>query len=246
MSIVLSAPITSQPGGGYTFLQLAQRVRQECRVTGTGPSSVINQNAELTRILTWTNEASMEIQRSNPKWNFLRGSCSVTTQAGKTTYSAADFGLTDWGSWALDYDSGDTFRNYNTSAGLNSEVPMSPIDYDNWRNTYLFGAARATFTRPIVVAQAPDNSLAFGPITAAGYTIIGEYYKAPQDLILSTDTPLIPPQFQMAVVFKAMQYYGASEAASEVFDIGARQFAIIHRALVNHQLPRYRLAGALC
>lgn len=229
-----------------SFLQLASRVRQECRVSGTGPTSVTNQSVELTRILTWTNEAWKEIQRAHPTWRFLRNNCSTATVAGKTNYFASDFNLTDWGSWALNYATGDTFRNYNTAAGVNSETPMFPVEYDDWRNTYLFGAARSTYTRPNVVALAPDGSLAMGPITAAGYTITGEYYKAPQDLVLATDTPQMPSQFHMAIVFKAMQYYGASEAASEVYDMGEKQFAIIYRALINHQLPNYRLAGALC
>lgn len=228
------------------YLQLAQRVRQECRASGTGPSSVSNQSAEYQRILSWTSQANKEIELAQPTWRFLRASCSATTVAGKTTYSPADFNLTDWGGWALDYDSGDTFRNYDSTAGLNSEVPMFPIDYDEWRNTYLFGAARSVYTRPNTLALAPDGSLAFGPITAAGYTIVGDYYRAPHDLVNAGDTPLMPSHFHMAIVYKAMQYYGASEAASEVYDAGKEQFNIIYRALMNDQLPRYRLAGALC
>ena len=228
------------------FLALAQRVRQECRVSGTGPSAVDNQSAEYQRILSWTNEAWADIQRANPRWRFLRASCSVATVAGKTNYSAADFGLTDWGTWALDYGNGDTFRTYNTAAGFSSETPLSPIDYDAWRDTYLFGAARTTYSVPSVLSVAPDNSMVFGPITTTGYTILGDYYKAPQDLALAADTPIMPAQFHMAIVFKAMQFYGASEAAPEVFDMGEKQFNVIYRALVNHETPQMRLSGALC
>ena len=56
------------------YLALCRRLRQECRVAGNGPASLTNQTMEYQRLITWTNEAWMEIQRANPTWRFLRAS----------------------------------------------------------------------------------------------------------------------------------------------------------------------------
>jgi hypothetical protein len=235
------------------FLALAQRLRQECRVSGSGPTDVSGQVAEYQRLLDWTAEAWREIQRSNEFWRFMRRSATCPTVNATATYAASSFNdtltsasiATTWGRWALDYDNGDTFRSYDTTAGITSETPLLPIDYDTWRDTYQFGATRTTYSRPAVVALAPDGSLAVGPVSAAGYTLIGDYYVKPVLLTENTDTPAMPEEFHMAIVYLAMTYYGVSEAASEIGDLGQMKYEKLYRQLVLAQAPRYRKAGAL-
>jgi len=311
------------------YIQLCQRLRQECRVAGNGPASLTNQTMEYQRLITWTNEAWMEIQRANPTWRFLRASCSCPTVQGRFSYSATDFNLTDFGSWALDYENGDTFRNYanpavtisiaspgvitlaghnlttsdtvvfgttgalptgltagtryyvvspttdgfsvattangtaiNTSGtqsgthtvsssnttnfvGLLSETDMWPMDYDQWRNAYQFGATRTTYSRPVTVAVAPNDSLVTGPTAAAGYTLIGDYFKKPTNMTAATDTPSMPEQFHMLIVYKAMEYYAMSEAAPEILARAEKGWAQMYRALMQHQGMRLSLGGAL-
>lgn len=228
------------------LLELAQRTRQECRVPGSGPLAVTGQTADYTRILTWCDAAWQEIQRSNRFWRWMRQSASCATVNAQPTYSATDFGIAaTFGRWALDYASGDTFRNYDTAAGITSEVPMWPMDYDDWRDTYLFGASRTTYARPAVIALAPNNSLACGPIPAAGYTLIGDYYTKPTSLTAADDEPEMPEQFHLMIVYKAMQFYGMSEAAPEVYDAGVLWYKQMYVELTADQAPRYRLAGAL-
>lgn len=235
------------------FLQLAQRLRQECRVSGSGPAAVTNQVQEYQRLLDWTAEAWREIQRSNPFWRFMRRSCTCPTVNGQATYAASAFAdsatatslATTWGRWALDYDSGDSFRSYDTSAGLSSEAPLGPVDYDLWRDMYQFGANRTSYSRPTVLALAPDGSLALGPVPSAGYTIVGDYYVKPVLLADATDTPAMPEEFHMAIVYLAMTYYGVSEAAPEIFDLGQAKYDKLVSQLTRAQAPRYRTAGAL-
>jgi hypothetical protein len=232
--------------GGKTFLELAQLVRQECRISGSGPTDVVNQVAEYTRVLTWTSRAWMDIQRANRFWRFMRASCSCETVNGQGAYSpSTDFALTDFGHWALNYDNGDTFRNYDTAAGVTSEVPMRPVEYDEWRDTYFFGATRTTYSRPMVCAVAPDNSLVVGPIASAGYTLVGDYYRQATPLVNGDDVPDMPSQFHDLIVFKAMQYYGVSESAPEIYDLGAGMYREMFMQLVKDQAPRLRTAGGL-
>lgn len=312
------------------FLTLTQTLRVKCRVTGNGPTAVTGQSAEYNRLFLFINEAWMAIQRMHTDWRFMRATASCPTVQGQQTYSpTADFGLTDFGYWALDHRNGDTFRNYanpqvtitiaspavvsltghnlsngqtvtfgttgalptgltagvpyfvvnrtandfqvaataggtpiNTTgsqsgnqtitsnntrnfAGFLSEIFLDVSDYDWLRDTYFYGANRMTPTRPIMVARAPDNSLACGPVTAAGYTLVGDYYKVPKEMVAATDVPSLPEQFHWAIVYRAMMAFGVSEAAPEIYDEGAENLRTIIRQIEASELRRVTLPGAL-
>lgn len=228
-----------------TYLELAQRTRRKCRVTGNGPSAVSGQSEEYARILDFVAESWLQIQNLRTDWLFMRASASCLTVQGQTSYGATDFGINDLGYWALDERAGDTFRNYVTASGLGSEVFMGIVDYDSWRDLYLYGANRTTYTRPLVVARTPDNKIACGPITDAGYTLGGDYYRLPARLVNAADVPLLPVQFHDAIVYGAMKLYGASEAAPEVFDDGDASLRQILRQIIATQTRRPSLAGPL-
>jgi hypothetical protein len=313
------------------YLELAQKLRRKCRVSGTGPSAVTAQSEEYMRLLDWVNEAYLEILRLHTNWRFMRASATAVTVDGQSSYSAStDFGLTDFGYWALDYEAGDTFRNYvnptvtisiaspavvsltahglvagapfklattgalptgltagvtyyvvspttdtvqlaatvggtaiNTTGtqsgthtasssassfiGMRTETFMECWDYDWWRDVYQFNANRQTYTRPLGVAPAPDESqLVCGPVPAAGYTLVGDYYRIPTEMVNATDEPVIPDQFHWAIVYRAMMFYGVSEAAPEIFDEGDIAFKKIILNMEKALLRRPTVAGALC
>lgn len=228
------------------FLQLAQRTRRKCRISGTGPTAVTNQSEEYSRVLDWVNEAWMIIQRKHEQdWLFMRATCSAPTVNGKAAYGASDFNLTDLGRFALNYETGDTFRVYSTAQGVGSETFMEVIDYDDWRDTYLIGALRNAFMRPDKVAMGPDGMLYCGPIPSGGWTITGDYFRACSEMVNASDTPSLPAQYHMAIVYRAMMLYGASEAAEEVYVEGQNSFDQVMREIERTQMPRLRLAGSL-
>lgn len=229
------------------YLQLAQRLRRKCRVIGSGPTAVTGQSEEYQRLLDWVNEAWMFIQNKHKDWRWMRRTATCVTVNGQSTYNpTTDFALTNFGYWALDYRNGDTFRNYVTSVGPQSEVFMYPIDYDDWRDRYLYGAIRFAYSRPIELALAPDNSLAVGPIPVNGYTLIGDYYMKPTEMVAAGDIPAMPDQFHMLIIYKAMMYYGASESAPEVYDDGENGYRVMMAQLEQAQLPRLDRGGSLC
>jgi hypothetical protein len=310
-----------------TYLQLANELRRRCRVSGGDMVAVTSQNEERTRLLRFINRAWMVIQRMHTDWQFLRASCACPTVAGQYSYSATtDFGLTDFGYWAVDYEDGNTFRNYinpavtidiasgtvtladhrlsngaivklytdgalptgytagtsyyvvnktddtfqlsatsggaaitlsgtqsgthtassnDTSAfvGFLTEQFLGVMDYDDWRNLYLLGSQRSNAQRPVSVAVGPANTLMVGPVTAAGYTLVGDYYKVPTELSAVTDTPSLPSQFHDAIVSRAMMMFGVSESAPEIYDEGKEEFDVILREIEATQLPQLRVGG---
>lgn len=132
-----------------------------------------------------------------------------------------------------------TITSDNTSVyqGLRSEVFMDYLEYDDWRDAYQFGALRQVQTRPLVVSITSDKSLALGPFPIAGYTVVGDYYSAPYELVNDTDIPLLPARYHYAIVYKAMVAYGMYESASEVVQRGQAELEKWLRRMSVDQLP---------
>lgn len=227
------------------FLQLLQRTKRKCRVTGAIPTSVMGQNEEFARLVDYINEAWMNLQLKRPDWRWMRASMTFPVVAGKAIYTLAEIGSTgvgfsNFGNWDVS-----TFRNYQTSIGTNSEIEIGFIPYDWWRDTYQINAMRNTTSRPVQFAVTPTHGIALGPNPVAGYTILGDYQKVASELVANTDTPLLPPQFHMALVYGVMKIYGVSESKPEVYDEGNNEYERMMRSLEAHQLPDLTVAAAL-
>ncbi len=224
------------------FCALVGRLRRKCRVVGASPSTLANQPEEINRLADWINEAWMEIQLTKSDWTWMRSSFSFATVNGQTSYAPAQAGIAanTFANWKRD-----SVRNYVTSTGVASEVAMGYRDFDSWRDLYLMGANRSNFGRPMEISITPDKQLACGPIAAVGYTVTGDYYTVATELAADTDTPALPSQFHMAIVYKAMTLYGASEAAQEVYQEGDTAFKRMLSRLTIDRLPEITLGGAL-
>ena len=172
----------------------------------------------------------------------MRASASFVTVAGQATYTPVQCGVTagTFGQWLRD-----TFRSYTTATGITSESPLGYMAYAGWRDVYELGAQRNTRAQPTVISITPAKSIALGPYPSAGYTITGDYYTAPVVLALDADTPLLPAQFHMAIVWKACMSYGAFEAAQEVYQRGELEFNKLKRRLERDRLTETEMAGPL-
>lgn len=230
--------------GQATFLEICQQTVQECRLAHGAtklPTAVLNQRGELKRIVDWVAEAWVEIQALHPDWRFKRRSTSFATVDGQAEYTITQCQVdpSTFGRWVMD-----SFRSYHTATGLPSELPLSPMPYDTWRDTYQFGAIRTAKSRPTVITQLPSNGLGLAFTPLAGYTIIGDYFTAPIRLEIDEDVPELPIAYSyMLIVYKAMTYYGEAEAAAEVLSRGERGYRRLITALEADQLPPITMGG---
>ena len=217
------------------FLELANRTKRKCRVTGVAMTTVISQAEEFARLIDFINAGWMDIQMTRPDWKWMRNSMTFPTVAGQATYTLAQIestgsGFANFGNWDLD-----TFRSYTTSVGTNDETPMSWMPYDVWRDTYQMGATRNTQTRPNQFTLTSLLGIGLGCTPADGYTISGDYYKVATEMALDADTPSLPSQFHMAIVYRAMMFYGVSEASAEIYDEGKEEFVRMMSRIALHQ-----------
>ena len=142
-----------------------------------------------------------------------------------------------------------TMSSSNTSlfAGLKSEILMDCIDYDTWRDSYLLGANRQVQTRPFQVAMSPSRGVCLAPVPSAGYTVLADYYTQPAYMTNDTDAPInFPDQFHMAIVWKALMYYGQYEESAAVMQRGMTNFNSFKTRIMNTENDNAEFCGALC
>jgi hypothetical protein len=299
-----------------TFLEIVNRVRQNCGISGADLSTVTGATGESLRIINWVNESWLDIQSMRPNWHWMRRSVAFPLVAGQATYTTAQTGVTDFGHWLRD-----SFRNYinpiitltiaspcvlsltdnnlsagdtvklsttgtlptgltagvtyyvvnpttdtfqlsltaggvaidttgtqsgthtitssNTSAfaGLRSEMFMQYMEYETYRNAYQYANRRVDESRPYVISVTPAKSLAMGPGPAAGYTVVGDYFSTPSEMVLSADVPALPIKFHLAIVYATMVRYGMFESAQEVVQQGQAEYAKWKSRILFDQMP---------
>jgi hypothetical protein len=223
-----------------TFLQLTNRLKLECGGTGSDVNDVVGLPAELNRLVIWINAAWMDIQTAREDWEWMRASTSFQTVAGKAIYTPTECGATNFGSWYPE-----TFRNYDTVAGQHSELFMHVREYESWLDLWQYSSNRVAQTRPLEVAVTPNKSIGLGPTPNGDYTVTGDYFKVASEMVSKDDKPAMPPQFHIAIVYRAMMSYGGYEGAGEVYQRGELEFKKYMRRLSLSQLPTTMMPGAL-
>jgi hypothetical protein len=230
------------------FLQIVQAVKREGGISGTSIATLVNPVEEIARLVSWVQAAYLDIQTMHDKWNFLRTSFSFNTVTSQQTYTPVQAGVvlsatptvSNLAKWKPD-----SLRRYQVSVGANAETFLPPMDYDKFRNTYLFGAMRTISSQPVVYTVDTSKNLVLGPIPNGAYTINGECWVKPYEMTVDADEPVFPSQFHTILVWKALAHYGMFEAASEAVQKGEREYKNLIAKLEDDQLPRMDWGEAL-
>lgn len=225
------------------FLAICQRLRQECDVAGTGPSAVTGQTGELKRVVDWAASAWDEIQGKYPNWRWMRSRWSVNTVAGTDTYAAT--ACTDtrlsaslarfkrW--WPFDENGRSNVKIYLQSSGVGTERWISFLPWPNFLAIYRIGTQNNGVPAHFTID--PQNNLVLGPKPDGIYVVSGEYQMSKQSLAADGDTPEMPADYHMLVVYEGMKKYAGFEAAPEVYQRGAREGGVLWRQLELDQKP---------
>ena len=241
-----------------TYLELVQRMMEECGVSGT-ITTVDDQQGSIQRCVNWIQQAWTEIQTDHDDWQFMRsskllgGGVSFPTISGQLFYpvgtGVGEVGLLEenLGDWDMD-----SFRCMTTTTGIQDETFLDNILYDNWRNCYMYGAMQSVITRPVAISKGPENQLCLGPASNGNYTITGDFIWAPQTLEDDADVPqnrggtfTLPERFNMLIVYRAMDYYASYESAPEVKQRAAEGQGRLKPKMETLYLPQMLSGGAL-
>lgn len=210
------------------FLQLAQRVRQEAGLSGTGPALVTGQAGEALRIVDWTRDAWTEIQGLQAgRWNWLWNSFSGQSMVvGQNVYSpSTDWSITPahWEQMALD------------------GARIILIEWALFRDLYPDPQDGV----PTCAAVRPDGSVAFNAKPLTTHAITGEYYAKPQTLAAGTDVPLMDSRYHMAIVWRAVTMAEQYDEASVMQQMAERKFQQLYAQMVATDLPDVTLPAPL-
>ena len=222
------------------YLALCQRVREEAGITGSGPTTVLNQSGQLLKLVNWVSQAWVEIQLMRPNWLFMHESGGFFLDAGTKLYDPADKGITDVKLW-------------DTGSLLYSELPLASgnayshiLEYVPFaRYSRLHMVERFNTPdddRPVHFTIKPDNQIELYPAPAAvtGHSMFlnFDYKRSTQQFAADADVPTnLPDDFHMMIVWQALKYYGFYENAPEVLDEAETNFDNLLLRLENEQLP---------
>ncbi len=160
------------------YLTLCKRAVIEAGTSGVnGLTTTADARGEWLRFVTWVNQAWLDIQTERDDWLFMRKSKAFNLIPNQAEYNitTAPLSITDYGSWV-----DDSFRIYLTDP--NREMRISQMAFIPFRDTYLIGSLRVSYSMPTVVSVSPTQSLIFALPPDSAYTVIADYQRTPQSL----------------------------------------------------------------
>lgn len=184
------------------FLALVNKVRQEADASGPELTTLAG-TLPLgdRRLKSQVQEAWREIQGLHGgRWEFMRLSFSSPLTGAVREYAASALmpSITSFRDWKVD-----SLR-VHTTGDFGDEQMLPYMAWPLFRDQYLFGSYRSQTTRPTIFSVDPQKRLVFGPIPTAGWTVNGEYWRAPQELTADTDVPIMPDYFHDLIVYRAL------------------------------------------
>jgi hypothetical protein len=220
------------------FLQLCQRTREKCAITGTGPASVIGQSGEMLRLVNWVNEAWLELQTLEDNWAFMWARGTFDTVMSGATY-ARDYDL-GTGVSRVDDESVTCYD----SDGEAGEWRLSPVVYQDYRRSIDLGAEEAQAPSRFTIL--PDRVMRLIPRPDAVYTLQFDYYAMPTSMAANSDVPsLAEESLQWAIIYGAMRRYALHENAAEALAEADAEYRRVLTAIRRRHLPRPRTGAPL-
>jgi hypothetical protein len=219
------------------YLSLVQAlVRESGTMSGVAVTTVSGQTGRQLKCVDWISNAYVTIQNRQKNWLWMMGEWSHALTIGTARYTAAALGLTRHRRWIT----GDQVMTlYDPAIGVADEGAITEISWETWRRKY--GRGTQTAARPIEYAVSPAGEMCFGPFPDKAYVVGGEYYKSAQVLAANTDTPEMPEDHHMLIVWEALLTLDEHDEAS--VSKAFRRSIDAGRALDLDQLPTITIGG---
>lgn len=223
-----------------TFLDLARKVARESgTVSGVQPVTTAGQVGRLLKVVEWVRDAWVEIQASRPEWLFLRATFAGETVAGQAKYTAASWGLGDFGDW---FTRPGAWILHRSAAGLADATAIDRIVWQNWRRRYALTVNNPA--RPAEYAITPQRAVALGPTPDDAYTIEGEYIRSPHRLDGDDDIPRdLPERHHDIIAWLALIKLAQHDEAPSAIQRAQVQYRTALTELERDQLPGVRVSS---
>jgi len=229
-----------------TFLELAQKLVQEADMNGDGPTTVVSQTGDYEKAVRWVNQSYMDIQLLHDDWHFMWTTFSKTLSIGTGEYTATEMSHDTPGSrFSVARFDVESFRYYPASSGLSAENFCTYWPYYDFRDQFIFGAARSSSGAPTEFTVAPNKNVLFWQTPSVSYVVNGICYRAATEMSADGDEPLLPAEFHMLIVWWALSKYAGFEESAPVFQNAMAQMSRIRNKLERQERPEICLGGPL-
>lgn len=223
------------------FLQLVQNTFRLVRIgqadIGTEPADVENQTGKQAEFVFFVQMAWNDIQNEKTGWRFMRKNGTLTLAQGQTVVLTSAIPDFDMLATATD-DRGRFITLY--SDDVRDEQIVRYVPWQHWQQSYLQRGPRGVGT-PANFTVRPDNSLEFDLEADRPYTINVWYKRTPQTLLVSSDTPIMPARYSMAIVWWAInRYYCLTRSDAKMLEAkSAQNLRLEMMKLYNSQLDEF-------
>lgn len=215
------------------FKDLVSRTMREAGIpTQTFDSVGVSGAAgESLRVVGWVEAAYTDVQ-ARRKWSFLWESATITVPAGDYVVPAATVGAIAPDRYEKDslFDSSGAYFGYLPWSQFRSAWPAVLIQNGT----------------PSLWTIRPDGAFVVDAKPLADKTYTVERYMRPQVMALDADEPVIPLEFQMVIVWRALLMYCNFEEAGASRATATAEFDRIMNAMGAQELPDMIEAPPLC
>lgn len=224
-----------------TYLELCQRAARESgTIPGDNtPSTVVGQSGRLRKLIDWVATAYTDIQTEFNDWRWMQGTYSGSVTQSNPTYTGASFGLSRFNRWIA---TPHQVTIYETPEGVADESELTFRPWDDFRRLYDRGTQLEN--RPIEYTITPAGEIRLGPVPGASYTLRGPYQKSAQILAANSDTPEMPSDYHMMIVWDALLLLGGFDEGAFTMQEAQRRRQDIHRRLIISQRPSPMAGGS--
>jgi hypothetical protein len=194
------------------LVQIARRVKSESGRSGSGPASVALATGDDRRIIDACIDEWRDIQLEPYQWRWMRRSARVTLPL-QMSHTTASLGLSRMARPKRQND------DYFVTAALESdptrEWQVREVSWDWFRqnlivNTPASGPAQFW-------SWSPERELYVGPTPDQSQLLRLDYFVKPQELAADADTPEMPEEYHMLIVWRALMSIGVFDAANEIY-----------------------------
>lgn len=218
------------------YTQIVGRAKRESGRTGPPPAGIATAVAEDRRIYDWVADAWRDLQTEGVPWRFMRRTATAPLIVGQSGYTNVQLGIEPVGHWLPEGQ--DYFPTVFEATNPLAEWPLRWASYDSFRRHFLVGGhSPAT---PQFWSVAPDGGLLIGPTPDKAYTLRADYQRATTELTADIDTPDLPVDYHMVLVWMAVMQIAGLDAAPEVFIRGQGNLMTVRNALWRDQGPAFR------
>lgn len=182
-----------------TFLELVNEVNRRLNEVELTTSNFASSSGFYAHAKDAVNASIRYINQSEFEWPFNHNLQTLTLTANQSRYAfPADCKVINFNSFRIREDA--TIGNATTK--------LSSITYEEYLDKYVGQEYNSTSGQgvPVNVVQAPSLEFILTPEPDKAYELIYEYYNFSTDLVLNTDTTIIPDRFKHVITDGAMHY----------------------------------------